>query len=249
MKNLFVLTTMCIITMLFTNKAMSQVGASGTTGACTWTVTGTPPDNYTLTISGSGAMGNYNSETYIPWGFYRNGIKTLDLQQGVTYIGSYAFRNCSSLTSVTIPNSVTSIGSYAFESCSSLTELYVKAQTPPALSSSTFYNVPGTGTVHVPCGKVSAYLSASGWGGFSNYIDDISLLNLSVQSNDATMGTATVIQGDRIEFYNMLGHPQSSIVNAPLSIIDVSHLANGVYLLRIVSDNRVICAEKVVIAR
>jgi len=32
----------------------------------------------------------------------------------VISIGNYAFRNCSALTSITIPNSVSSIGSYAF---------------------------------------------------------------------------------------------------------------------------------------
>ena len=38
-------------------------------------------------------------------------------------IGKEAFRGCSGLTSITIPNSVTSIGSYAFDGCASLTSL------------------------------------------------------------------------------------------------------------------------------
>ena len=43
----------------------------------------------------------------------------------LTYIGSWAFWDCSSLTSVTIPNSVTSIGSWAFSDCSSLTSVTI----------------------------------------------------------------------------------------------------------------------------
>ena len=38
---------------------------------------------------------------------------------GAARIGPYAFYNCQSLASVTIPNSVTSIGNYAFYQCSS----------------------------------------------------------------------------------------------------------------------------------
>ena len=43
----------------------------------------------------------------------------------VTSIGSYAFRDCSGLTSVTIPDGVTSIGCDAFSSCSRLTSVTI----------------------------------------------------------------------------------------------------------------------------
>ena len=52
-------------------------------------------------------------------------VITSDMLEGYTIIGNYAFFECSSLTSITIPNSVTSIGSGAFSSCSSLTSLTI----------------------------------------------------------------------------------------------------------------------------
>ncbi len=52
-------------------------------------------------------------------------VTELVIPDGVTYIGSYAFSGCSSLTSVVIPDSVTSIGGGAFERCSSLTTIEI----------------------------------------------------------------------------------------------------------------------------
>ena len=72
-----------------------------------------------LKITGTGAM------TGNPWKSYNSSIKSVEIAEGVTSIGSSAFDGCSGLTSVTIPNSVTSIGSWAFYNCSGLTGVYI----------------------------------------------------------------------------------------------------------------------------
>ena len=53
------------------------------------------------------------------------GCRATVIPNSVTVIGSYAFCDCSGLTSVTIPNSVTTIGISAFSGCSGLTSLSI----------------------------------------------------------------------------------------------------------------------------
>ena len=62
---------------------------------------------------------------YSPWSSYTEDIKCVKICSGITSIGSRVFENCTSLTSITIPNSVTRIDSRAFSDCTSLTSITI----------------------------------------------------------------------------------------------------------------------------
>ena len=51
-------------------------------------------------------------------------LTSVTIPEGVTSIGYEAFYGCSSLTSVTIPSSVTSIKAWAFSGCTNLKDVY-----------------------------------------------------------------------------------------------------------------------------
>ena len=96
--------------------AVTDVGKSSFTDTYTnnygiWTYTTTT--NGTITIT---AHTGSNSVVTIPDTIY--GLP-------VTSIGGYVFSDCTSLSSITIPNSITSIGDYAFIGCSGLTSFTI----------------------------------------------------------------------------------------------------------------------------
>ena len=95
---------------------------SGTTGVCKWSY---DESTNTLTISGNGYMGDYYWADECPWYYFRESIKEIVIENGITSIGEDAFYGCTSLTSVTIPDSVTSIGDWAFSYCTSLTSITI----------------------------------------------------------------------------------------------------------------------------
>lgn len=100
---------------------------SGTTGDCTWYISGTK-----LIISGSGRMGSYDNDNYAPWHDYYDsgrdsGITELVIENGVTIVSKFAFCGCYDLEKVTIGNSVTGIGISAFNGCEKLTSVTLPA--------------------------------------------------------------------------------------------------------------------------
>ncbi len=113
----------------WTTYANDIIGYNGTCGATghesdvVYALTGESP-NYTLYISGTGAMANYTNGNAKPWNGNRTNIKTIIVGDGVTHIGNHAFEYCAQ-TSQTIGNGVTSIGDYAFHNCTSLTSVVI----------------------------------------------------------------------------------------------------------------------------
>ncbi len=80
-----------------------------------------------MTVFGEGKMGSWFWGE-APWYSYRNQIKSVVIEEGVTHISNYSFTNHTVMTDVSIPASVTSIGgsiSGIFEDCDALTSVHI----------------------------------------------------------------------------------------------------------------------------
>ena len=181
---------MSLALLLLLLTSMTAWADDPITGNCGTSVTYSF-DGKTLTISGTGAMANYESSDQQPWKDFRNEIESLVIKKGVTGIGNYAFADCEYLGSVTyeagsqltsigkyafydcyyrlasvyIPASVTSIGDDAFAYCGYLKNVFVCPETPPTLGVNVF----------VECGynakftvRSNSYTTATGWNELSN---------------------------------------------------------------------------------
>ncbi len=112
----------------------------------------------TLTISGSGKMGEYpiNNGNYIgsyyasnaPWKSLLDSIVNVEISDGVTTIGDGAFASIR-LTSATVPNGVTSIGASAFSNCSNLQSIVIPDGVT-AIGSMAFSNCSNLQSIVIP---------------------------------------------------------------------------------------------------
>ena len=148
--------------------------AAGTSGKC-------GPSAYwsfdsstgTLTISGSGAMNDYEYGNDYPWMDYRDSIQTIVIGDQITQIGRYAFTGtaCSTIKfgknvrsigeraflecrnlngDLTIPDSVQIVGNHAFSECTGLTGTLTLGSSLQTIGAGAFYDCSFSGNLVIP---------------------------------------------------------------------------------------------------
>ena len=165
----------------------------GTSGDVAWTYT----SDGALTISGTGAMADYDAWTNAGWDTYKSNITSIVIEDGVTHIGDYAFCDCNnaSLTTITIPASVTTIGTEAFGSCTGLTSITIPSNVE-AISYAAFSGCTGLTSVTFSDGvKTIGDQAFEGCIGLTSLTIPTSVTTIGYQTFNGCSGLTTVTIG------------------------------------------------------
>ena len=228
----------------------------------TWDISATSNDNVTATLyddgsfvmSGTGKMKDWTDYPYSPWySSYRDKIKSVTIEDGVTNIGAYAFRICYSLTSIVIPDSVTIIGDGALDGCRFLPSIVIP-DSVTTIGKYAFYDCDSVPSIVIPdsvtsvgdeafaySASLTIYCEAkskpSGWNSKWNYLSGPVVWNCN--NNDvATDGNIyTVIDGIRYGI-NGIATVETQLVSIKKATIPESIEYKGtVYRVTSISDN------------
>ena len=105
-------------------------------------------------------------------------LTSITIPNSITSIGSNAFNGCNSITSITIPNSVTSIGDSVFSGCTKLIQLILFPSSPPTLGSTAIPD--NVQSIYVQQSSKAVYKAATNWTRYaSKVIGDNMYLSLA----------------------------------------------------------------------
>lgn len=91
------------------------------------------------------------------------------VNEGVTELTAYAFYYDISLRKIVLPSTLTTIGNGALQRLYSMQKMYIKAVSPPTLTSGLTF-LSANAVIYVPTGSLSAYQSATNWSSYSSQI-------------------------------------------------------------------------------
>ena len=152
-----------------------------------------------------------NVEEIGAWAFYNcHSLRSLTLPEGVEEIGRAAFFDCTYLKELTIPSTMKKIADNGFAGCEKMEKMYVNALVPPTIEAKTFEDVNRATPVFVPKGTLERYQADEYWSEFFNmaeYEAPTGNLNTAADANGLRKvvrdGQVLIIRGDKT--YTILG--------------------------------------------
>ncbi|MBQ3717314.1 MAG: leucine-rich repeat domain-containing protein [Paludibacteraceae bacterium] len=134
-----------------------------------------------LIISGDGAMANYATPSDAPWYKYAEYVTEVIIEEGVTSVGQYAFKEYVHISKVTLPSTLKVIERSAFEGCTSLSDIDLSETAVNLIDQEAFAECKALKSVAVP-----ASLKTIGTKAFYN-CQSLATMDLS-QAHLSTLG-------------------------------------------------------------
>ncbi len=140
-----------------------------------------------LTVQNNGSFNTYSGVVNIPDSVYYSSkwypvvgigyqafknctdLKVVTIPEGVTMLLNESFAGCTALTRITLPSTMTSIYNNAFTGCSNLISITCMRDDPVTFNANNFdASTYANAELIVPQGSLSSYQSTSAWSQFSN---------------------------------------------------------------------------------
>ena len=151
-----------------------------------------------------------------------NGIRSVEISDGISTIGMNAFKDCSRLKSVIVGADVHSVQPYAFANCTEMEYIKSKSINMRATSQSVFEGVSPTIPVYIPCGTKPMYEEVWDYFPSGSFVEELEMTyDVSLSVNSSWQGEAEITEWGTCE------NPYVEITATPNSGYRFDHWNDG----------------------
>lgn len=125
--SLFLSVLLCLTALIAVCCRMPARAETVSEGTCGETLSWSLDDKGLLTVTGTGAMDEWNSSVSVPWNPLAGSVLEVEISDGVTNVGAWAFYGCKNLTKLSLPDTVTDVGIFACAELPALKEIRFSA--------------------------------------------------------------------------------------------------------------------------